>query len=143
MADSAKRTGRVRALAEIALRVCNLDAMQQFYSDVIGLQLMKRFPEAAFFRIADGFEGHTQVLALFDRSGDDDYQPPEAVRTSVDHLAFAISQSDFDDEGRRLKSLGLNVSTAEHTWVKWRSIYVDDPEGNMVELVCYDDSIAQ
>jgi catechol-2,3-dioxygenase len=102
---------------------------------------MKRFPNAAFFRIADGFEGHTQVLALFDRSGDADYQSPNAAQTSIDHLAFALSKADYDAELERLKSLGLNVTTAEHAWVQWRSIYVDDPEGNTVELVCYDETI--
>jgi hypothetical protein len=42
--------------------------MQKFYAEVIGLPLMKRFQNAAFFKIADGPGGHTQVLALFDRS---------------------------------------------------------------------------
>ena len=58
----------VRALGEIALRVKDLDAMQRFYEEVIGLELMRRFPDSAFFRIASGFGGHTQILALFDRS---------------------------------------------------------------------------
>src|SRR5262245_5473485 len=58
----------VRGLGEIAFRVNNLDTMQQFYEYVIGLSLMARFPTSAFFKIADGYEGHTQVLALFDRS---------------------------------------------------------------------------
>jgi catechol-2,3-dioxygenase len=30
---------------------------------------------------------------------------------------------------------------AEHPWVRWRSLYVHDPEGNLVELVCYDESV--
>ena len=58
----------IRGLGEIALRVNNLDAMQKFYEKVIGLQLMTRVPNCAFFRIADGYGGDTQVLALFDRS---------------------------------------------------------------------------
>jgi catechol-2,3-dioxygenase len=37
--------------------------------------------------------------------------------------------------------LGLQVETAEHAWVHWRSLYVSDPEGNQVELVCYDASV--
>ena len=65
MTDS---SGSVKALGEIALRVENLDLMQQFYQDVIGLKLMKRFDHAAFFKIADGYAGHTQILALFDRT---------------------------------------------------------------------------
>jgi catechol-2,3-dioxygenase len=53
----------IRGLGEIALRVNNLDAMQEFYEEVIGLQLMTRVPNCAFFRIADGYGGDTQVLA--------------------------------------------------------------------------------
>jgi catechol 2,3-dioxygenase-like lactoylglutathione lyase family enzyme len=43
----------VRGLGEIALRVNNLDAMQKFYEEAIGLPLMTRFPNCAFFEIAD------------------------------------------------------------------------------------------
>ena len=66
-ATNEKRTS-VRGLGEIALRVNNLDAMQKFYEEVIGLPLMTRVPNCAFFKIADGYDGHTQVLALFDRA---------------------------------------------------------------------------
>jgi catechol-2,3-dioxygenase len=51
----------VRGLGEIALRVNDLAAMQQFYEQVIGLPLMTRFPNSAFFMIADGHGGHTRL----------------------------------------------------------------------------------
>ena len=41
----------------------------------------------------------------------------------------------------RLTALGLTVSTATHAWCRWRSIYVLDPEDNIVELVCYDETV--
>ena len=126
----------VRALGEVALRVNHLDEMQAFYIDVIRLELMRRFEHAAFFRIADGYAGHTAVLALFDRSS-----PVEKARSTVDHLAFTIALADYEPEKRRLEALGLAVSTATHEWVHWRSLYVQDPEGNTVELVCYDPEV--
>jgi DNA-directed RNA polymerase specialized sigma24 family protein len=43
--------------------------------------------------------------------------------------------------GSGLEALGLEVETAEHPWVHWRSLYVTDPEGNQVELVCDDGSV--
>jgi RNA polymerase sigma-70 factor, ECF subfamily len=43
--------------------------------------------------------------------------------------------------GSGREELGLEVETAEHPWVHWRSLYVTDPEGNQVELVCYDGSV--
>ena len=131
----------IRGLGEIALRVNNLDAMQKFYEEVIGLPLMTRVQNCAFFKIADGYGGHTQVLALFDRSGDPDYRGPDAACSTIDHIAFEIALADFAGEKKRLEALGLHVETAEHAWVHWRSLYVADPEGNQVELVCVDGSV--
>jgi catechol-2,3-dioxygenase len=131
----------VRGLGEIAFRVNNLDAMQKFYEDVIGLPLMTRFPNSAFFKIADGYGGHAQVLALFDRSQNSGYRRTDASTSTIDHIAFEIPLADFADELKRLRGMGLQVETAEHTWVHWRSLYVTDPEGNQVELVCYDESV--
>ncbi len=128
----------IKALGEIALRVENLDKMQQFYEEVIGLPLMKRFDHAAFFKIADGYAGHTQILALFDRKGSTGYYGLDSKKSTVDHIAFTISSNDFEAEKKRLEKLGLQVETAEHAWVHWRSLYINDPEGNCVELVCYD-----
>ncbi len=135
------RKTSVKALGEIALRVNNLDAMQKFYEEMIGLELMKRFPNIAFFRIAAGYAGHTQILALFDRSSQLNYHGVSAEKSTIDHIAFAISPADFEAERKRLEQLGLHVETAEHAWVHWRSLYIKDPDGNEVELVCYDEQV--
>ena len=135
-------TTPIRGLGEIALRVENLDTMQRFYAEVIGLELMQRFPTSAFFRIAEGYAGHTQILALFDRTATPDYSGLDPARTTVDHIAFTIALEDFAPEKARLEKLGQAVRTSEHAWVQWRSLYVTDPEGNTVELVCFDPSIA-
>ena len=140
MAPDEKRTV-VRGLGEIALRVNNLDAMQQFYEHVIGLPVIARFASSAFFKIADGYGGHTQVLALFDRSETSGYRGTEAATSTIDHIAFEIRLSDFAGELKRLRDLGFQVEITEHAWVHWRSLYVTDPEGNHVELVCYDCSV--
>jgi catechol 2,3-dioxygenase len=81
------------------------------------------------------------VLALFDRSRTPGYKGTNAETSTIDHIAFEILLADFASEVKRLKGLGLAVETAEHTWVHWRSLYVNDPEGNQVELVAYDPSL--
>ncbi len=131
----------IKGLGEIALRVQDLDGMQRFYADIIGLELIKRFPTAAFFKIADGYAGHAQVVALFDRSAETGYQELNPATTTVDHFAFEIAREDFAAEKLRLEQLGLAVHTTEHAWVHWRSLYVVDPEGHEVELVCYDETV--
>jgi catechol 2,3-dioxygenase-like lactoylglutathione lyase family enzyme len=131
----------IKGLGEIALRVEDLDTMQRFYEEVIGLELIKRFDNAAFLKLADGYDGHTQVLALFDRKAQAGYMGLDPLKTSVDHIAFEISLPDFAAEKDRLERLGLAVTTAEHSWVHWRSLYVCDPEGHSVELVCFDPTV--
>jgi catechol 2,3-dioxygenase len=131
----------IKALGEIALRVEDLNTMQRFYEAVIGLELMQRFPDIAFFKIAPGYEGHTQILALFDRRSAAGYAGLDAARTTVDHIAFTISLADYEAEKTRLENYGLKVTTAQHSWVHWRSLYLFDPEGNEVELVCYDETV--
>lgn len=131
----------IKGLGEIALRVADLDAMQRFYQDAIGLEFLKRFEHAVFFKIADGFGGHAQVLALFDRAGISGYAGLNPATSTVDHVAFEIDLADFASEKSRLEALGLQVTTAEHAWVHWRSLYVNDPEGNEVELVCFDSAV--
>lgn len=131
----------IKALGEIALRVNDVATMQQFYTNVVGLELLQRFPNSAFFKIAPGYGGHTQILALFDRTGRPGYQGVTAEKSSVDHIAFTIALADYETEKNRLERLGLTVTTAQHAWVHWRSLYIYDPEGNQVEWVCYDESV--
>jgi hypothetical protein len=80
------------------------------------------------------------VLALFDRRAQPGDAGLSAAKSTLDHLACEVGLADFEAERNRLEAAGLAVK-AEHAWVRWRSLYVTDPEGNTVELVCYDPSV--
>ncbi len=125
-----------KRLGEVALRVKDLEAMTTFYQATVQLTVTRKEPHMAFFKIADGFQGHTSVLALFKRREGDIEQ-----KGSFDHVAFSIDLADYENEKRRLEKMGLAVRTAVHNWMQWRSLYVNDPEGNEVEFVCFDPSI--
>ena len=139
----------VKGLGEVALRVNDLDKMVDFYENTIELEVLKRFPKAVFFRVADGVGGHPQVLALFDRS--EKPRGPAIHRTTpdgvsqehstLDHVAFEIELSAYESEKTRLEQLGLTVETVVFEWTGWRSLFMSDPEGNTVELVCFDRSV--
>lgn len=137
----------IKALGEVVLRVRNLDTMQEFYEKVVGLELLERSENMmAFFRIAPDYEGHTQSLALFDQSGEADhrsrhYTGVDTEKSTLHHIAFTISASDHETEKERLQNLGLDVETVQHIWQHYRSLYITDPEGNVVEFVCYDASV--
>ncbi|MGB7269477.1 MAG: hypothetical protein WBC90_08130 [Albidovulum sp.] len=95
----------VRALGEIAIRCVDLDAMVAFYRDVTGPEPMND-PEngdIVFFRIAEGFAGHTAVLALFrhniegagnTRAGTK--PPASGPGSSLHHLALSLPWEEQD-----------------------------------------------
>lgn len=133
----------IGGLGEIGLRVHDLETMQSFYADVVGLELKRRFADIAFFDIAPGVGGHTQILALFDRSEMDDYAPPVGSRSTLDHFAFEIPLSAYEDERERLARHDIDLRERTFEWVQWRSLFFRDPEDNVVELVAYDPHIEQ
>lgn len=135
--------GAARALGEIAIRVRDLEAMRKFYEEVVGLEFMRRFPNIVFFRLAEGYGGHTQVLALFDGTDEPKFSASESPRTTLHHLALEIDLADYDKEKARLEARGVKLNLQTFGWVHWRSIFFHDPEGNSIELVCYDESVRE
>lgn len=110
----------------------------------VGLELLARFENTmVFFQIGPD---HAQSLALCDQSGEADhpslhYTGLDPEKSTLHHIAFTISASDHETEKQRLQNLGLDVETVEHAWQHYRSLYITDPEGNVVEFVCYDASV--
>jgi catechol 2,3-dioxygenase len=99
----------------------------------------------AFMRVADGVEGHTQIIGLFSRdwpaSREGKTWDGSAPRLStLHHFAIEISLKDYDRTLEYLTDQGLNPNTAVHAWIGWRSIYISDPDENTVEFVSYDHS---
>jgi len=137
---------RLRGLGETVLRVKDLAAVKRFYTDVIGLDVLQEFDGIAFLKVSDGYGGHTQIIGLFQESlpvpfPADPRDPVHIESTSLHHFALEIDRGDFEAELTRLRRLGLEVTTVEHRWCHWRSLYVHDPESNILELVCYDDAM--
>lgn len=66
--NKSARPHRVKGLGEVSIRVRDLDAMHKFYEEVVGLEAPRRDESFVFFKVAEGYGGHTQNLALFDAS---------------------------------------------------------------------------
>jgi catechol-2,3-dioxygenase len=52
-----------------------------------------------------------------------------------------LDKAAFTKECSRLENIGITVQSGEHPPFKWRSIYLYDPDGNCVELVCYEEAL--
>jgi len=137
----ARRGFRARALGEIALRTRNMAAMVAFYRDILGLELLQSREDGriVFFRIADGFAGHTAVLALFAEAAAEVVAGRGGPRqSSLHHLALALPRAEQAAAEAWFERQGLPCRISEFPWIGWRGIFVDDPDGNTVELVAYD-----
>jgi len=139
------RPRRVKGLGEVSIRVQNLDAMQKFYEEVVGLEVLRRDESFVFFKVAESYGGHTQNLALFDASNtmflDNKTEQLDSQETTLHHIALNVALEDFEAEKMRLEGLGLKVNATVHEWLHVRSLYLPDPEGNLLEFVCSDASV--
>ncbi len=140
-----KSARRVKGLGEVSIRVKDLDAMHKFYEEVVGLEVLRRDENFVFFKVAEGYGGHTQNLALFDSTNRSFLENkslelnPEA--TTLHHIALNVVLEDFETERIRLEGLGLKVNATVHEWLHVRSMYFSDPEGNSLEFVAYDETV--
>lgn len=131
----------IRGLGEVNLWVEDLAEMRRFYVDVLGLSPIHESARHIFLKVADGYEGHPQIVALFNSKFHGVRVKPDIKRTTLNHVAFSVRLKEFAAEKKRLKKLGLDVSEELHRKPHWRSMYFHDPEGNQIELVAFDRSI--
>lgn len=141
--NNQKRT--IKGLGEAAIRVKDLQAMKKFYEEVVGLEVLRQEEDYVFFKIAEGYGGHTQNLALFQAANTDFLGAKSSTlspeQSTLHHIAFNLALKDFEPEVKRLESLGVKVQAVEHAWIHVRSLYFADPEGNTLEFVAYDESL--
>lgn len=136
-----------RGLGEVVLRVHDIPRSIEFYRDILGLSLLRAFDDRiAFLRVESGFEGHERIVGLFriDQPSNrfaTDWIEPNAQAPTLHHFALEIPLSEYQGSLDALAQAGFTPNTYEHCWIGWRSIYVTDPDGNIVELVAVDPSI--
>jgi catechol-2,3-dioxygenase len=131
-----KSERRVKGLGEVSIQVKDLDAMHKFYEEVVGLEVLRRDESFVFFKIAEGYGGHSQNLALFEASNTLNSQ-----ESTLHHIALNVALEDFETEKTRLEGLGLKINATVHEWLHVRSLYFYDPEGNHLEFVAYDETV--
>lgn len=136
---------KIKGLGEIILRVNNMGLMKTFYQETIGLKLIKESENYTFFKIASGFGGHYQTLALFGKNNKthfgENMEEIDSKKSTLHHFAFEIDKSDYEKILTFCISEKMEYKTDVFEWVNWKSIYVKDPESNIIEFVCFDANI--
>ena len=137
---------RVMHIAEIEFRVKDLPGMVKFYKNVLELETVHAEPNYIFLKVGEldsplGRNGHPQYLVLFDRGVELDIK-----LSTIDHLAFEIELDQFEAEVARLEGMGLKVILRDWSghgeFLRARSLFFYDPEGNTLEFIAHDPSVS-
>ncbi len=110
--------------------------MDSFYSDVIGLRKFADRAEGAirFFRLSEGYAGHTAVLALFAKETGAE-GPSTGPGSSLHHIALSLGWDEQDAVMAWYDQIDQPYHIEHFDWTGWRGVFTKDPEGNTVELV--------
>ena len=140
--------GSVGSLVEVVLRVRDLDAMRSFYADTLGLRFWRRFgDDMVFFKLPERIGRRPQALALFVDRWPSNIESKrwaglDPDRTTIHHFALAIDAENLRSIEAALLAAGVSVEERTFPWVGWRSLMLEDPEGNVVELVADDPTMS-
>jgi catechol 2,3-dioxygenase-like lactoylglutathione lyase family enzyme len=127
----------IRGLGEVVLWVHDMEKSLKFYRDTLGLRQMST-PDmrgAIFLQAGPEVVHCPQQLVLIPLPEGSEAFPSERSKRTMHHLGLEIDADAFDDEGARLKAEGLDVRYGEHPFLQLRGMYIDDPDGNEVELI--------
>lgn len=126
----------IRGLAEIVLNVHDQQAALRFYHDLFGLTVLSPLdrPGPIFLQAGPGQAGIPQMIVLVPLPADAPAFPPPRT---LHHLALEVAPEDFDRLQARLYDLGYHTRTGQHPVIPSRTLYVDDPDGNEVEIICH------
>lgn len=117
-------------IGHVHLKVADLERSLGFYCGVLGFALMQRFGDQAAFVSAGGYHHHLGLNTWESRGG----APPPPGSTGLYHTAIRFpTRRDLAVAVARVVAAGIPLSGASDHGVS-EAIYLDDPDGNGVEL---------
>lgn len=114
-------------LGEVSLRISNLERSIQFYTEVVGLQLLERSEKVATMT-ADGKKSLLRLEQLTDAV-------TMPVRSTSGLYHFAILLPDRKSLGLALRNLaesGIEIGQGDH--LVSEAFYISDPDQNGIEI---------
>ncbi len=127
---------RLSHLDHIVLRVIDLDAMTRFYCSVLGCSVERRQDEIGLIQLRAG-SSLIDLVPVDGKLGRMGGAAPGAEGRNLDHFCFRVEPFDADVIQAHLASHGVAAGPVETRYGaegQGPSIYVQDTEGNIVEL---------
>jgi catechol 2,3-dioxygenase-like lactoylglutathione lyase family enzyme len=116
---------------EMTLEVADLAAAERFYVDVLGFEVIERWGDdrpAVWVRV-----GNEGFLGLWSVEAGGEKAIHHGRGGSHVHYAIRVPKGTLTTMEERLKALGYDVERYDFENGN-QSIYVDDPDGNVVEF---------
>lgn len=126
----------VRGLDHVVLRVVDLDRMLHFYVDVLGCPLEKRQDDIGLVQLRAG-SALIDLVPIDGKLGREGGAAPGPHGRNLDHFCLAVEPFDEAAIRAQLQAHGVQAGeTAPRYGAQGEgpSIYLSDPEGNVVEL---------
>lgn len=126
----------IRGLDHIVLRVRSLDAMLAFYGDVLGCPVERRQDEIGLVQLRAG-SALIDLVPVDGKLGRMGGAAPGLEGRNLDHLCLRVEPFDESAIRAHLAQHGVVAGSVESRYGaegEGPSIYLDDPEGNTVEL---------
>jgi catechol 2,3-dioxygenase-like lactoylglutathione lyase family enzyme len=127
---------RIANIDHVVIRCRDIGRMTAFYRDVLGCAVERVQAEIGLTQLRAG----AQLLDLVDVSkplGEQGGAPPGAEGRNMDHLCFRLAEFDPAAVRAELAKHGVEAGEPETRYGAegfGPSIYLDDPEGNHLEL---------
>lgn len=128
---------KVRLIDHIVLRTQNLEAMLQFYSQVLGCHVERRLPAHVGLTQLRAGQSLIDLVDVDSELGRAGGPPPSGTEKNVDHFCLQIEPIGEEDLREWLESNGVEVGDFEVRYgaeAFGSSVYIRDPDRNIVEL---------
>jgi catechol 2,3-dioxygenase len=117
-------------IGHVHLRVSDIERALGFYRDVLGFAVTQRYGRNAVFLSAGGYHHHIGLNTWESKGG----SPPPPGTTGLFHVAILYpTRAALGDALRRIAKAGVRLTGAADHGVS-EALYLDDPDGNGVEL---------
>src|ERR1700730_17311481 len=127
----------VAGLPAIVLWGRDMDMALHFYRDMCELDVISP-PELPnkFLKAADGAHGVPEMVVLVPHPDKESAFPREKPMRVLHHLAFRVEAPAYLRLQERFIAAGVQVRSGVHPVLKGvLTFYVDDPDGNEVEVI--------
>ena len=126
----------IQQLDHIVLRVTDLDAMLAFYCQVLGCSVERRQDEIGLVQLRAG-SSLVDLVPVSGKLGRMGGAPPGSDGHNLDHVCFRLEPFDEAAIRQHLAKAGIaagDTSSRYGAEGEGPSIYIQDPQGNTVEL---------